>query len=88
MLAGFAPAGCLPAADEDELEFRDGIHGLLVWALAVALGALLGAAAAAAHALDLRPGRNLPNTTAGEPIIAYDLDRLFRVQQAPRQRLI
>jgi hypothetical protein len=71
------------AADEDEIEFRDGIHGLLVWALAVALGALLAAAAAAAMASTSAPAASLPNATAGEPIIAYDLDRLFRSQQAP-----
>src|SRR5215208_5584315 len=69
------------AADEDEIEFRDGIHGLLVWALAVALGALLAAAAAAAVASTSAPSASLPNTTAGEPIIAYDLDRLLRTQQ-------
>ena len=70
-------------ADEDEIEFRDGIHGLLVWALAVALGALLAAAAAAALASTSAPAASVSNTTAGEPIIAYDLDRLFRSQQAP-----
>ena len=66
------------AADEEELEFRDGIHGLLVWALAVSLGALLGAAAAAAMTSTSAPAATIPNTTAGEPIIAYDLDRLLR----------
>jgi len=70
-------------ADEDEIEFRDGIHGLLVWALAVALGALLAAAAAGALASTSAPAASVPNTTAGEPIIAYDLDRLLRGQQAP-----
>jgi hypothetical protein len=69
--------------DEDEVEFRDGIHGLLVWALAVALGALLAAAAATAVASTTAPAASVPNTTAGEPLLAYDLDRLFRSQQAP-----
>jgi hypothetical protein len=31
---------------------------------------------------------SVPTTTAGEPIIAYDLDRLLRTQQLLRQRLI
>ena len=75
--------GGFQGADEDEIEFRDGIHGLLVWALAVALGALLAAAAAAALASTSAPAASVSNTTAGEPIIAYDLDRLFRSQQAP-----
>ena len=69
------------AADEEELEFRDGIHGLLVWALAVSLSAMLGAAAAAAITSTSAPAATIPNTTAGEPIIAYDLDRLLRSQQ-------
>jgi hypothetical protein len=69
------------AADEEELEFRDGIHGLLVWALAVSLSAMLGAAAAAAMTSTSAPAATIPNTTAGEPIIAYDLDRLLRSQQ-------
>src|SRR5215218_134973 len=68
--------------DENEVEFRDGIHGLLVWALAVALGALLAAAAAATVTSTSAPAASVPNTTTGEPIIAYDLDRLFRTQQA------
>ena len=71
------------APDEDEIEFRDGIHGLLVWALALALGAFLAAATAAAMTSTSTPAASVPNTTMGEPIIAYDLDRLLRTQQAP-----
>ena len=69
--------------DTNELEFWDGIHGLLVWALAVALGALLAAAATAAIASTAAPTASAPNTTAAEPIIAYDLDRLFGNPQSP-----
>jgi len=70
-------------ADSDELEFRDGLHGLLVWALAVALGGLLAAAAASAVAATSALTASIPHTSAGEPIIAYDLDRFFRTQQGP-----
>lgn len=67
-----------PWSGEGEHEFRDGIHGLLMWALAVAMGAFLAAVAAAALASRTAPAAMIPNTTTGEPIIAYDLDRLFR----------
>jgi hypothetical protein len=68
----------------DEHEFRDGVHGLLMWALALAIGAFLAAVAAAAVASRSAPAAMIPNTTTGEPIIAYDLDKLFRSdKQAP-----
>jgi hypothetical protein len=71
------------SAETEEVEFRDGVHGLLVWGLAVALGGLLAAAAATTVSATSAPAASLPSTTAGEPIIAYELDRLFRTQQAP-----
>jgi hypothetical protein len=67
-----------PWSEAGEHEFRDGVHGLLMWALAVAMGAFLAAVAAAALASRTAPAAMIPNTTTGEPIIAYDLDRLFR----------
>jgi len=82
-IAGRLRSRWAAAADTDEVEFRDGVHGLLVWALAVALGALLAAATAAAVGSTSAPTASVPNTTAAEPIIAYDLDRLFGTQQAP-----
>jgi hypothetical protein len=47
------------------------------------LGALLAAAAAGAVASTSALSASVPNTTADEPIIAHDLDRLLRGQQAP-----
>ena len=82
-IAGRLRSRWAASTDTDEVEFRDGIHGLLVWALAVALGALLASVAAAAVAATSAPAASLPNTTAGEPLIAYDLDRFFRTQQTP-----
>jgi hypothetical protein len=67
-----------PWSEAGEHEFRDGLHGLLMWALAVAMGAFLAAVTAAALASRSAPAAMVPNTTTGEPIIAYDLDRLFR----------
>src|SRR5829696_6905878 len=82
-IAGRLRSRWAASADTDEVEFREGVHGLLMWALAVALGALLASAAAATVAATSAPAASVPNTTAGEPIIAYDLDRFFRTQQAP-----
>jgi hypothetical protein len=73
-------------ATTDEIDFRDGTHGLLVWALAVVLTALLAfATATAATRLAAPSGGNAGPTTSvgGENIIAYDLDRLFRAERRP-----
>jgi hypothetical protein len=63
-------------------EYRDGMHGLLVWALATLLSALVLVAAlqAAPHLAAPSGGASAgPSASvAGENIIAYDLDRLFR----------
>jgi hypothetical protein len=71
----------LATATTDEVEFRDGAHGLLVWAIATLLTALLLAAGAAGATRLAAPssGPAGPSTSvAGENIIAFDLDRLFR----------
>src|SRR5262245_56006786 len=71
----------------EEIEFRDGVHGLLVWALATLLAALiaLGAAQAVARLAAPSAGSASPAASvAGESIIAYDLDRLFRSDRPPQ----
>ena len=65
----------------DEIEVRDGGHGLLVWALATLLTAAVAFAAAQSVTRLAAPsgGQAGPATSVGgENIIAYDLDRLFR----------
>ena len=65
----------------DELDFRDGMHGLLAWALAIVIGAVLaiGAASLATPAVVPGSGNAGPSTSvAGENTIAYELDQLFR----------
>jgi hypothetical protein len=65
----------------EETEFRDGAHGLLVWAIATVLTALLALAALPSVTRLASPptASSGPATSvAGENIIAYDLDRLFR----------
>ena len=76
------PPAFAPATVEDDGERRDGLHGLISWALAVLLGAalltILGAAA-----IERSPVRNsASNATAAEPMLSYELDKLFR---APRR---
>ena len=61
-----------------EIEHRDGLHGLASWALAVVLGTLL--AAMVGSAALTRSSASLPaaRTSAAEPLLSYELDRLFR----------
>jgi hypothetical protein len=69
------------AARIDEIEFRDGAHGLLVWALATLLTAtfvILGASAASRLAAPSAGAAGPALSVAGENLIAFDLDRLFR----------
>lgn len=65
-------------ASNDEVEFRDGAHGLLVWALGVVISiALLWATAATYTAAN--SATQPPRESAGAPsFLAYELDRLFR----------
>ncbi len=71
-------------AAADEAEFRDGMHGLLAWALAIVLWAVLavGVAHAVAPAAVPGGGSTGPSTSvAGENTIAYELDQLFRSER-------
>jgi len=76
-------------ASTDEVEFRDGAHGLLVWALGVVLSvALLWATTAAYTAAN--NATQSPRESAGAPsFLAYELDRLFRserrIEPAPQE---
>jgi hypothetical protein len=65
----------------DEVEFRDGAHGLLVWAVGVVLSvALLWATAATITAAN--NATTTPRESAGAPgFLAYELDRLFRSER-------
>lgn len=70
-------------ATPDEVHFWDGLHGLLVWSLAVILGA--GLSLASASTIDQSTSRNsvaAPNpgagTSAREPsFLTFELDRLL-----------
>ena len=66
------------ASHVSEIEHRDGLHGLAAWALAVVLGTLL--ATLVGSAALTRSNASLPaaRTSAAEPLLSYELDRLFR----------
>ncbi|MFL5002048.1 MAG: hypothetical protein ACJ8DY_16825 [Xanthobacteraceae bacterium] len=74
------------ATSEDEVEFRDGAHGLLVWALAVVIGAVLTWATATALTSVSAGTTTVMRPTQGEPaFLAYELDRLFRSDGRPER---
>jgi hypothetical protein len=88
-LAAFAVGGYIAGRmratlglDSREMEFRDGIHGLITWALAVVLTAVM-ALGVAATAMPAATGGNTAGTQsiAGENIIASELDELFRTDR-------
>jgi hypothetical protein len=71
----------LPPAAGDDVEMRDGLHGLIVWALATLLTALLLLLAVAATTRLAAPSESAAgpsSSVAGENLIAFDLDRLLR----------
>jgi hypothetical protein len=73
-------------ASDDEVEFRDGTHGLLVWAIAMLITVLISSAAAQSLtrlAAPAGPGGSA-QSVAGENVIAFDLDRLFRADKRPQ----
>jgi hypothetical protein len=72
-----------PAAINDLVEFRDGVHGALVWAIAVVVTGLVIAASAAQLTSKAAEQANSPATTTGEPLLAYELDKLFRAEKRP-----
>jgi len=65
----------------DFVEFRDGTHGLVSWALAVVITAVVAAGISAVAVSKATPTASAPSTTAGEALMAYDLDRLFRSER-------
>jgi hypothetical protein len=64
------------AGPSDEVEVRDGVHGVAVWAVAVVIGAILAAFIGAATVNRTSPSS--PGASSAEPLLSYELDRLFR----------
>lgn len=75
------------AGSDDEIEFRDGSNGILVWSIAIVLTVLMTWAAAQSVARVAAPSPGSPGaaqSVAGENLIAYDLDQLFRADRRPQ----
>jgi hypothetical protein len=67
-----------------ETEHVDGAHGLGTWALAVVMGAILVTWIGAATVSRTSPARGAAQASAAEPLLSYELDRLFRAgRRAP-----
>ena len=91
-LASFGSAGyvagrmrmALRKPGAKEVEFRDGMHGLITWGLAIVLSALLALGAAMVGAQTVRSGdgnAGASASAAGETLLAAQLDRLFRTDR-------
>jgi predicted transcriptional regulator len=81
---------CTRLSSREDADLRDGLHGLLVWALATLLAALIGLATAQSLTRLGAPSGSQagPSTSVGgENLIAYDLDRLFRAERRPNADL-
>jgi hypothetical protein len=67
----------------DAVEFRDGVHGLLVWGLAILIGAFLALSGTrmAAGRTDL----TAPTAATAESLLAFELDQLFRSDRTPAE---
>jgi len=74
-----------PTAHSSVVEFRNGVHGVLSWAIAAVVSGLVIAASVADVASKVVGPATSPIATTGEPLIAYELDRLFRAERHPAQ---
>ena len=64
----------------DDIHFRDGVHGLVVWGLGGFLGVVLAFASAAA----LPRSETVTGPASAEPsFLTYEIDRLFRSDAKP-----
>jgi hypothetical protein len=71
------------SAIDDDGERWDGLHGLMSWALAVLIGGVF-LAFLGAGTIDRSPARSSSgNATAAEPLLGYELDKLFRARRPP-----
>jgi hypothetical protein len=73
----------IAAGSQEDVENRDGLHGLAAWALAVVMGAALAALVGASTINRPSVPTTSANSSAAEPILSYELDRLFRSARRP-----
>ena len=82
-IAGRVRTSLAPGAVE-QTEQADGLHGLAVWALAVVMGAILATLLGAATLSRSPAAASSSRTSAAEPLLSYELDRLYRAgRRAP-----
>jgi hypothetical protein len=74
-----------PTAHANFVEFRDGVHGVVSWAIAAVVSGLVIAASVGGVASKAVQPATSPTATTGEPLIAYELDRLFRAERHPSE---
>src|ERR1700730_4007699 len=86
-VAGRLRATWDPELHREFVEFRDGTHGLLSWALAVVISGLVAAVVATAISSKSVAPATTPAANTGEALIAYDLDRLFRYERREQGNL-
>jgi hypothetical protein len=72
-----------PTASANVVEFRDGAHGVLAWAIAAVVGGIIIAMSVAGITSKAVEPTSSPVAATGEPLIAYELDRLFRAEHHP-----
>lgn len=68
----------LPATGGLDVEHRTGLHGLAAWAIAVVATVLITALVGSVTFARAPSARAEPSATAAEPLLSYELDRLFR----------
>lgn len=76
-IAGRVRSSAAPSPVE-QTEQADGIQGLAVWALAVVMGAILATLLGAATLSGGPAASSSVRTSAAEPLLSYELDRLYR----------
>jgi hypothetical protein len=72
-----------PSASRDVIEFRDGMHGIVSWGLAVIITGLVAVTSTATIASKAVQSGSSTSAAAGEPLVAYELDKLFRGDRRP-----
>jgi hypothetical protein len=82
-VAGRMRAGLHPLT-ADEIAFRDGMHGVVVWGLAIVMATALALVGASATSRAMAPSAGTAGpaaSVAGENIVASELDELFRTDR-------
>ena len=64
--------------DASDIEHRDGMHGLAAWAVAVVMTVFITALLGSATIARSSSAQTAVSASAAEPLLSYELDRLFR----------